>query len=248
MLPFELYIEFAPEFVRFDIFFAWLKRLGMAIARLKNLSPYVYVQSAFDSEGNQKFPDLKQYRFSWLVSAEAFFNKVDIWNMYANLFDSPVTVEQKEIDYLNDKYSGMRFRQAYDFIEMLFAMKRYPDLFTGYEVRVDGWRREVRAGAGWNTQVFMSVDKKSGYMSIQDKMNFIERKFVNKFDEKDIQTLATKDELIIYLVCSDEEIDEIREKTPDTGFYKVCSLHSKNMDTANITIVVVNETLVPGVD
>ena len=166
MLPFELYIEFTPEFVRFDIFFAWLKRLGMAIARLKNLSPYVYVQSAFDFEGNQKFPDLKQYRFSWLVSAEAFFNKVDIWNMYANLFDSPITVEQKEIDYLNDKYSGMRFRQAYDFIEMLFAMKRYPDLFTGYEVRVDGWRREVRDGGGWNTQVFMSVDKKSGYMSI----------------------------------------------------------------------------------
>ena len=86
LLPFDILLEFAPVIVRFDVFFSWLKRFGQAIIYMKSVSGYIYVQSVIDSEGNRKFPDKLNYRYSCLTSAEPFFNKLDIFKMYSDVF------------------------------------------------------------------------------------------------------------------------------------------------------------------
>jgi hypothetical protein len=246
LLPFEVLLEFAPVLVRFDVFFSWLKRFGQAIIYMKSVSAYIYVQSAIDSEGNRKFPDKPKYRYSCITSAEPFFQKSDIFDMYSKIFDVPLNITQRDRDYLDDKYSGMRFRQVYRFVEILYSLKRYPDMYPGYVVTVEGWRRSVKEN-GWNVQVFMRIEKKSGHMSIADKMNFIERIFVGRICDDDIKMLQ-KDDLKVYLICSDDELDEAQEKsTGDKDFYKTCTVKGK-YDEATVDIVVVSESIVPVVD
>ena len=120
-------------------------------------------------------------------------------------------------------------------------------MYSGYVVTVEGWRRSVNEN-GWNVQVFMRVEKKSGHMSIADKMNFIERIFVGKICDDDVKKLQ-KDDLKVYLICSDDELYEAQEKsTGDKDFYKTCLVRGKNVDEATVDIVVVSDRLVPVVD
>ena len=148
-----------------------------------------------------------------------------------------------------DGLAGMHKLRRHDYVTQLCIIRKYPDLYKGYEVKTEGEYNYTEDGKNIHMCVFLSVKKKDGTMTVNEALDFWKEHFLYKLTDNDKDDFADRDELMmyVYVVCDDKTFKTGNE---DNDYVRYLSLKINNHTyyQKHYYIVAVDRNLVPYVD
>jgi hypothetical protein len=187
-------------------------------------------------------------KWKWKIDEKPFFALSMLWESYCELYKVPY--EENMTSIAVTAFSGHNFddKRFPHMVEKLLAFRKYPDMFSGYEVNALGFETYMNVTPHFD--VFVDVRKNNGdVMNVRESLYFFDENYVRKFDSNDIEQLFSSKknpfEVTIYVVCTDETL-----KTGDDDSDFECSvvfdseLINRSKDSI-VNIVAVNSQFVP---
>ena len=236
--PILIRIEFTPAKVSMNVFVRWLRMLGTFMRKNSSANgDAVYIEE-FESD----------YTFKWHINIQSFFETKqiqDIWyKMYPNALE-----KDSDTQTIIDGLAGMHKLRRHDYVTQLCVIRKYPDIFKGYEVKTEGEHNYSEDGKNTYMCVFLSVKKKDGTMTVNEALDFWKEHFLYRLSDGDRDDFADRDELMmyIYVICDDKTFKTGNE---DNDYVRYISLKSNNHTyyQKHYYIIAVDRNLVPYVD
>ena len=187
--------------------------------------------------------------WKWKIGEQPFFALSMIWESYCELYK--VAYEENMTTIAVTAFSGHNFDDSRypHMTEKLLSFKKYPDMFSGYEIKVFGFETYVFMSVP-HFDIFVSVSKNDGeVMKVRESLYFFDENYVRKFDSNDIEHLFTSKtvpfEVTVYVVCSDETLKTGTDDSDyETSVVFDSELIKKTKDSI-VNIVAVNSQFIP---